>query len=158
MQACSHNVTTFILSRFFVGFGVEFAAVPSPVLVTELAYPTHRGKVTSLYWTCFYVGAIASSWITFGTYHMSSSTWAWRIPSLLQAIFPLIQLLTIWFVPESPRYLINKGRADEARAIITRFHAAGDNSAPIVEFEMQDMISHIEKEAESSSMGWSAVS
>jgi MFS family permease len=53
MQAASHNVATFIVARFFVGVGIELACVPAPVLITEIAYPTHRGKLTSLYQTTF---------------------------------------------------------------------------------------------------------
>jgi len=54
VQGAAQNVGMMIAARFILGFGTAFLAQPSPVLVTELAYPTHRGKVTALYNT-FYV-------------------------------------------------------------------------------------------------------
>lgn len=35
---------------------------PAPMLIAELAYPTHRGKYTSAFWTMYYLGAILASW------------------------------------------------------------------------------------------------
>ncbi|CAH0033310.1 unnamed protein product [Clonostachys rhizophaga] len=154
LQGGAPNLATFIAARFVLGFGSEFGSVPAPVLITELAYPTHRGKVSSLYQTVFYVGAIGASWSTFGSFQLQSSTWSWRIPSLLQGLFPIIQLFTIWFVPESPRWLVGKGRVDEARAIVCRWHAGGDDTAPLIDYEMNEMVSHLQAEAEIADMGW----
>lgn len=54
LQGAAQNIGMMIVSRFILGFGTAFLAQPSPILVTELAYPTQRGKITSLYNT-FYV-------------------------------------------------------------------------------------------------------
>ncbi|KAG8672724.1 hypothetical protein FPOAC2_06127 [Fusarium poae] len=48
MQAVSQNLETFIAARAILGFCTSFLAQPSPILITELAYPTHRGKLTAL--------------------------------------------------------------------------------------------------------------
>lgn len=157
MQAASHNIATFIVARFFVGAGIELSCVPAPVLITEIAYPTHRGKATSLFQTCFFLGAIASSWCTFGTFNMTNSTWSWRIPSALQAFFPVVQFMGLWFVPESPRWLIGKGRHEEARAFLLKYYAGGDESNPIVDHEYRQISSHIEAEQAAAGMGWSSV-
>jgi MFS family permease len=53
IQGGSVHIAMFILSRCFLGFATAFLAQPAPILVTELAYPTHRGKVTALYQTFF---------------------------------------------------------------------------------------------------------
>lgn len=53
MQAVSQNLETFIAARAILGFFTSFLAQPSPILITELAYPTHRGKLTALYNTSF---------------------------------------------------------------------------------------------------------
>ena len=55
IQAVSPNLGVLIFSRFFLGFGCGVMSQPSPILLAELSYPTHRGKVTALY-HCFYVG------------------------------------------------------------------------------------------------------
>jgi MFS family permease len=67
IQAASVNLAMFIVSRLIVGFGGMFVVQPSPMLIAELAYPTHRGKYTSAFWTMYYLGAILASWTTFGT-------------------------------------------------------------------------------------------
>lgn len=49
-----------------------------------------------------YLGALLAAWVTYATFKINSD-WAWRIPSALQGTIPLIQLICIWWVPESPR-------------------------------------------------------
>ena len=58
MQGMANNIPTFVTARALLGFATSCIAQPSPVLITELAYPTHRGKVTAMYNTFFYFGAI----------------------------------------------------------------------------------------------------
>ncbi|KAG1739285.1 hypothetical protein EDB19DRAFT_1828861 [Suillus lakei] len=55
VQTDSHSVDMFIGARFLIGFGQTFAAAAAPLLVVELAYPSHRSRLTSLYITlrCF---------------------------------------------------------------------------------------------------------
>jgi MFS family permease len=50
----------FLASRYFLGFGISVAAVASPALVAELSYPSHRGRITALYNTNWFVGAISA--------------------------------------------------------------------------------------------------
>lgn len=54
IQAASQNLPMFIVARLVLGISTAHIAQPSPILITELAYPTHRGKITALYNT-FYV-------------------------------------------------------------------------------------------------------
>jgi len=53
IQASSQNVPMFIVSRLIIGFGTSFVNQPSPILISELAYPTHRGRITSLYFSTY---------------------------------------------------------------------------------------------------------
>ena len=102
LQTASQNIAMFIVSRFLIGASTILCAQPSPILITELAYPTHRGKLTALYNSSFFIGAIIAAWGTYGTFRLNS-TWSWRIPSALQAALPLLQLAFFWALPESPR-------------------------------------------------------
>lgn len=102
IQATSTMLAQFIVSRLVVGAGGMFVVQPAPLLIAELAYPTHRGKYTSAYWTMYYLGAILASWTTFGT-EAHDNNWSWRIPTILQAGYPVVQLLFIYWLPESPR-------------------------------------------------------
>lgn len=53
VQAAAQNTPMFIVAGFLIGFATSFLSQPSPILVTELAYPTHRATATALYNTCF---------------------------------------------------------------------------------------------------------
>lgn len=159
MQAASQNLATFIVARFLTGLGMSSAFIPSPVLITETAYPTHRGKMANLTFTIFYLGSISASWSTYATSRaIAESTWSWRIPSILQGFFPLIQLCGLYFVPESPRWLLAKGRSEEARALLVKHHANGDEDSPLVNYEMRTMEDHIQHQRNHDSLNFSSVS
>ncbi|KAH6688496.1 general substrate transporter [Plectosphaerella plurivora] len=147
VQAASVNLGLLIFSRFFLGVGCGVMSQPSPILLAELAYPPHRGKATALYHCFYFVGAIAAAWITFGTLRMSGA-WSWRIPTLFQGAGPLIQLIFSYYLPESPRYLVAKGRDEEARALLIKHHAAGDAASSLVEHEIAQIRDGVRTEAD----------
>lgn len=155
LQAAAKNYGMFLASRMIIGFGGLIAVEPSPLLISELAYPTHRAVITAYYNNLWYLGAILAAWVTYGTYFMGpSNSWSWRIPSLLQGFMPLLQVLFVYLLPESPRYLILKGRHDEARKVLVKHHAGGDESSPLVEFEMKEITLQIEESQNSSGTGY----
>ncbi|VDB83240.1 unnamed protein product [Peniophora sp. CBMAI 1063] len=154
VQTASQSTGMFIGARFMIGFGVTFAAAASPLLVTELAYPSHRGKATSMYNTLWYLGSIIAAWTTYGTFKVQS-TWAWRIPSALQGLPSVIQIFFIWFAPESPRWLVYRGREAEARRTLAYYHADGNEQDPLVEFEMEEITTAVRLDREvSKNVGW----
>ncbi|KPM44216.1 hypothetical protein AK830_g2354 [Neonectria ditissima] len=138
MQAMAQNFATFVTARALLGFSTSFISQPSPIIIAELAYPPHRGKITALYNTFFYFGSIFAAWCTYGTLKIET-TWSWRIPSLLQGAIPALQLLGVFFVPESPRYLVSRGKLDEARKVFADQHAGGSLQSPLVDFEMNEI-------------------
>ncbi|KAI0467941.1 hexose transporter [Xylaria cf. heliscus] len=158
VQATSVKLPQLIISRAIVGFGGMFSVHPSPLLIAELAYPTHRGKYTSAFWTMYYLGAILASWTTFGCQNYQND-WSWRAPSILQAGFPIFQLLFIYWVPESPRWLVSKDRIAEATDILSRYHVPEQESdeAPLVRYQLDQIMQAIHQEKIASSTGWSAL-
>lgn len=82
------------------------------------------------------------------------SNWGWRIPSLLQITPSCLQIIFIYFLPESPRWLISKGRGDEAYAILTKYHAEGDTKSEFVQAEYAQIEKTLELEMETSKMTW----
>ncbi|KAL3474430.1 general substrate transporter [Aspergillus californicus] len=157
IQAASVQYGMFVFSRVLVGIGSMLVVQPSPMLITELAYPTHRGKYTCAFWTMYYLGAILASWTCYGTQKYMTSNWTWRIPSIVQAGFPVVQIVFYWFVPESPRWLVANGKTDEALHLLSRFHTAGDASHPLIQFEMAEIERTIELEKMASQTDWSAL-
>ncbi|KAL6018711.1 hypothetical protein ACNR9Z_001643 [Candidozyma auris] len=106
IQATSTTLAQLIVSRFVVGFAGQVAGQPSPMLIAELSYPTYRGKATSMYNCLFYIGGILASWTCYGCTDRGDN-WAWRIPVILQAGYPAVQLVFFWFVPESISQALN---------------------------------------------------
>lgn len=156
LQTSAQNVGMFIACRGIIGFGLAIACVAAPILITELAYPTHRGPITSLYNSTWYLGSIVAAWTTFGTFPMRS-TWGWRIPSVIQGVPSLIQFCLVFFIPESPRWLIDHGKDEQALKIITKHHCNGDMDDPLVAFEYNEIKEalRLEKENSKSSTYWS---
>ena len=156
IQAASVNYAMFVVSRVIVGFGGMFLVQPAPLLIAELAFPTHRAKYTSAFWTLYYLGAILASWTTFGT-QVYKSTISWRLPSALQAGFPLVQLVFIYWLPESPRWLVAQDRTREAASILTKYHDPMTDNSPLVGREIVEIVQTIQHEKMATTTGWSAL-
>jgi hypothetical protein len=138
LTASSKEIPQFVIARFLIGWGLAFTVVASPLLLVELALPKHRGAIIAYFPTVWYLGAIIAAWTTFGSSKIDSS-WSWRIPSLLQGIPAVLQIFGLFFVPESPRWLVSKGRGAEAKAILTKYHANGREGDALVELEYREI-------------------
>jgi MFS family permease len=124
LQGMGFNFGMFVAARFIIGFGVAIAHGSSPMLITELVHPQHRGIYTTLYNALWYIGSIVAAWLTLGTNNIANA-WSWRIPSIVQGFPSILQLMFVWTVPESPRWLIAKGRNEEALTVLANVHANG---------------------------------
>jgi len=153
LQAASQSVGMFVGARFLIGFGLTISSTSAPILVAELAHPRHRGKIAGIYNSQYPLGGTLAAWITYGTFQMTGSA-AWRIPSGLQALPSVILLLCLPFMPESPRWLIDKGKPEKARAILARLHARGDQNDPLVNLEMAEIEEAIAFERENEKTSW----
>ena len=149
LQSISVNIRMFVASRFFLGFGVSIAHGASPLLITELVHPQHRAIFTTIYNTTWYFGSIIAAWLTYGTNQIDND-WSWRVPSMVQAVPSLFQIIFVWFVPESPRWYISKGRNEQALSVLANVHANGNANDEVVQLEFEEIKDtlRIEKELE----------
>jgi sugar porter (SP) family MFS transporter len=147
LQASCQNLGTFMGGRVLLGFGNSLAQICSPMLLTEIAHPQHRGRLTAVYNCLWNVGALIVAWISFGT-NFVQNDWSWRIPALLQAVPSVIQLAFIFWVPESPRYLMAKDKHEKALQILAKYHANGDENNATVQFEYREIKETIRLEFE----------
>ncbi|KAJ3372195.1 hypothetical protein HDU91_004130 [Kappamyces sp. JEL0680] len=137
IEVLPQSLTWFEIGRFLLGFGVAFVVTAAPTYVVEVAHPVFRGRAGAIYNTGWNVGAVPCALILYGCGKIEGNL-SWQIPLLLQAGFSAIVLLGGFFIPESPRWLMSKGRNDEARAFFTKYHADGDASDPFIDEQMRE--------------------
>jgi len=99
-----------ILNYLYVG--MELSVVP--VFQAEMVPGPVRGFVVGTYQLSLILGGLIINCVCRGTSGLPDDR-AWRIPIGLFYIIPTIIASLIWFVPESPRWLLTKGRVDEAK-------------------------------------------
>ncbi|KAM0241495.1 hypothetical protein ACHAP5_007534 [Fusarium lateritium] len=153
LQVCSINIGMFLASRLILGMGIPFAVSGASQLLAELTYPRERAVITGLFNTSWFVGSIMAAGVTLGTYNIPNN-WAWRVPTALQCAPSLLQLAFIWFVPESPRWLIFKERNEEAYDILVKYHAEGDRNSAFVNAEYNEIQTQLRQELETSDRRW----
>ncbi|KAK4228624.1 lactose permease [Podospora fimiseda] len=138
LTAFANGFGMYLGGRFLLGFGNSLSQMASPLLLTEICHPQHRGPVTAIYNCLWNAGALLVSCIAWGTANIKND-WSWRSITLLQVVPSLIQLCGIWWIPESPRFLINKDRHQEALHILSKWHAGGDMNNATVQFEFREI-------------------
>lgn len=151
LQGGAINMAMFIIARIIIGAGSVIVAGVGAPYITEVAHPAQRSTATALFLTFYSVGSIVAGWSTFGTFRIDGNA-SWRIPSSLQAAPSIIQLLFLWFVPESPRWLVSQGRKDEALAILVKYHGEDNRNDPVVQFEYEEIQSALDSEKDISQM------
>ncbi|CDO77212.1 hypothetical protein BN946_scf184747.g25 [Trametes cinnabarina] len=153
LQTASQDFAMFVIARFLLGFGIPFAIVAASSMIGELAYPKERARIGSLFNASWFIGAIVAAGVTLGTFEMPNN-WGWRIPSFLQVIPSALQMIFIWFLPESPRWLVSKGRGEEAYVILAKYHAEGDLNSEFVRLEYAEIETTLELEKEQAKGSW----
>jgi len=153
LQASSRNVNYFIGGRALLGFGGGFNNNADPLMVIELCYPSHRAPIAGSYNSFTNIGSIVAAAVTFGTYYMSGS-WSWRLPLLIQVIPTTVQWCSIMFGPESPRWLMSKGKEEEALRVLAKYHGGGNERDPMVLYEFEEIRNAVIQEKENRRHGW----
>lgn len=124
--------------RFVLGFGNSFAQMCSPMLLTEICHPQHRGPLTTVYNCLWNLGSLIVSIVGWGTASIDNN-WCWRSITFIQAVPSMIQICGIWFIPESPRFLVNKDKSEEALQVLAKHHGGGDVNNATVQFQYREI-------------------
>ncbi|KLU85400.1 lactose permease [Magnaporthiopsis poae ATCC 64411] len=140
VQATASTLNQFIGGRFVLGFGASIATAVGPAYIVELAHPAYRGFMAGMYNNLWWLGNILAGWTTYGTNLNLTDAWAWKIPTVVQAIMPGIVMILILFFPETPRWLIAQDRTEEALEILAKYHGEGDRDHPIVQLEYREIV------------------
>ena len=139
---CS-GMTQLVVFRMIGGFGIGVVSVVSPAYISEIAVPEKRGMLVSLYQLAITVGFLLAYMVNYlvlkgadtslcttsasirsiqplGVRMFNSEYWRGMLG--YETIPDLLFLLVIFFIPESPRWLIVKGRDEKARGVLSRIY------------------------------------
>jgi MFS transporter, SP family, arabinose:H+ symporter len=133
----------FIIARVLGGLAVGAESALTPMYVAEVSPRRLRGRMGTLYQLAIVVGILVSYCVNYG--FRDFGAWNWRCMFLTGAIPAVLFWFMVWGIPESPRYLMLKGRREEAAAVLYRWLPAHG-----VETE----ISEIEASTRKPSVGW----
>ncbi|KAJ7137406.1 general substrate transporter [Mycena crocata] len=156
LQTGAQNMDMMLAGRFFAGFGVGIMSDLAPLYQAEIAHPSIRGRLTTLQQFMLGIGAFTASWVTYGcSAGLKGHPSEWRIPLGIQIIPALPLISFILLLPESPRWLAEKGRMEEARATLARLHSNGNIDDPFVVAQVKDIEADIFKARDIGAASWS---
>ncbi|KAG8160156.1 hypothetical protein KVR01_009692 [Diaporthe batatas] len=125
VQAGSSSVAAMVAGRAVVGAAVGAASFVVPLYLAELSPAASRGRVVTM--NIFFVtwGQVVAYIVGWALAEFGSPATAWRWMVGLGAAPALLQLALVAGMPETPRWLVRAGRADEARAVVRRVAGGG---------------------------------
>jgi SP family sugar:H+ symporter-like MFS transporter len=135
------NDWVFITARFFAGLAVGAASVLAPVYISEVTPASVRGRLASVQQVMIISGLtgafLVNYWLAATAGHSTAIFWlgypAWRWMFWAQVIPASLYLVTLLLIPDSPRYLVMKGRHDEAEGVLSRIMGANAGSRKVEE-------------------------
>ncbi|CAI5148015.1 BBT_HP_G0146000.mRNA.1.CDS.1 [Saccharomyces cerevisiae] len=142
----------YFIGRIISGLGVGGIAVLSPMLISEVSPKHIRGTLVSCYQLMITLGIFLGYCTNYGTKTYSNSV-QWRVPLGLGFAWALFMIGGMTFVPESPRYLAEVGKIEEAkRSIAVSNKVAVDD--PSVLAEVEAVLAGVEAEKLAGNASW----
>lgn len=138
LQASSFSLPQLIVGRIFMGIGIGMFTATVPNWQAESSSSAHRGAVVVFDSVVISFGLAAQAWIAFGTSHAAGS-FIWRFPMAVSGFWPIVVLVFVFLLPESPRWLAKHGKEAEARQVLSALYAQDPDSS-IVNREMAEIL------------------
>lgn len=152
----SQNIGMLIVGRVINGLCVGIESAQVPVYVSEIAPPSKRGRLVAFQQWAITWGILILYYISYGASFIGGqdvdnwSTTVFRLPWGLQMLPAVLLFFTMFFLPESPRWLARKDRWEDCKAVLTLVHGKGNPYSPLVSQEMHDIREMCRFEAENS--------
>jgi len=154
ITGASNSYTMLMTGRVFVGLGVGFGLAIDPLYIAEITPAAHRGKLVT--WSEIGINAgIVLGFATAILFYNVEDSLEWRLILYMGTIMPFVMIyLVLKVMPESPRWLVNCGREDEAKQVLKQVYPEGFNVDPVVD----DIKEALERERLAGQrVGWGAI-
>ncbi|CAB4253046.1 sugar porter family MFS transporter [Maudiozyma barnettii] len=142
----------YFIGRIISGMGVGGIAIYSPLLISEVSPKHIRGTLISCFQLMITLGIFLGYCTNYGTKTYSNSV-QWRVPLGLGFAWALFMVAAMFMVPESPRYLIEKGRIEEAMRSVAKSNRVTVED-PAVQAEVDLLAAGIESEKAAGEASW----
>ena len=128
VQGFAQAQLIFVIARICGGMAVGAASVLSPAYISEVAPAEIRGRLTTVQQIMIITGLTAAFVVNYflaksagaSTGHFWGGIEAWRWMFLMQSLPAAIFLVALFMIPESPRYLVSKGRDEQATSVLAK--------------------------------------
>jgi MFS transporter, SP family, sugar:H+ symporter len=152
VQVAATNVNTLVGGRLVAGLGVGGVSAVVILYVSEISPKQVRGLLVSVYQWAITIGLLLAACIDQGTQHMQNRN-SYRIPISIQLIWAAILATGLFLLPESPRYLVKKGRPDEALKALSRVRGQPPDSS-YLQAELAEIRANYDYEMRITSTSW----
>jgi len=134
--AVAPDIVSLNIFRFIGGIGVGLCSVCSPMYITEIAPARIRGSLGVMYQLAIVVGTVFSAMVAYYFARLLPETtcWRWMFASEMAAIGLFV--LFLFFLPESPRWLFNRGFFNEALAVLKKVDGSEYAAKELQQMEM----------------------
>lgn len=106
----------FVIFRFLGGIGVGASSVIGPMYISEISPADRRGRLVALFQFNIVTGILVAFFSNYLLYGISEESWRWMLG--VQAFPSLLFFVLVFFVPESPRWLVKRRRDNEAEQVL----------------------------------------
>ena len=132
-MALAGTQTFFISFRVIGGLAVGAVSVLSPMYVAEVAPPKIRGTLITIYQLAITLGILVAYLVNFALHDLDNN-WRWMFAT---GLFPSVVFFAgLFFIPESPRWLVKAGFREKARMVLERIGGAAFAGTEILEIEL----------------------
>ena len=152
LQTISTALPLFIVGRVVAGFGVGLVSTMVPMYQSECAPKWIRGAVVSCYQWAITIGLLIASIATNGTKDINNEA-CYRIPIALQLVWAFILAFGLFFLPESPRFYIRKGKYEQAAVSLARLNSTTPDDVEVQE-QLNEIRANLEVELSKGSGSW----
>ena len=149
VQGMTDVHTLFVVARFAGGMAVGAASVLSPLYISEMAPANIRGRLTTVQQVMIITGLTLAFVVNYFLAQSAGSSLgeiagvtAWRWMYLAQAVPAVVFLVALFLIPESPRYLVSRGRDDDARKVLTNLFGPDEAERKIGEIRASFSADH----------------